>query len=150
MATQGSVTVFNLAKTKFLEKVINLNSDSLKLVLCTSSQSIPATFAGTSTNAQYSDLTAELTTANGYTAGGVALSSVTVNQSAGTVTFDAADTAWTLTGSITFKYAILYDNTAANKDLILFIDQDTGGGSITPLAGTLTFQWNAAGLFTLA
>ena len=37
----------------------------------------------------------------------------------------------------------------ANKDLVGFVDMDTGGGSVSPLAGTLTLQVNAAGLSTV-
>jgi hypothetical protein len=146
----GNFTYFNLAKKKLGDGTFDLDTHTFKAVLCTSSQAIAATFVGTSTDCRYSDLTAELATANGYTAGGATLGSVTWNQSTGTITWDAADTAWTLTGAITFKYLIIYDDTSANDNLLGFVDADTGGGSISPSAGTLNVGWNASGIFTLA
>jgi hypothetical protein len=46
---------------------------TIKAVLTTSTQAITRTFTGSSGNARYTDLTNELGTASGYTAGGVAL-----------------------------------------------------------------------------
>lgn len=144
-------TLFNLAKKKLGAGTIILNSHTFKVALCTSSQSITAAFVGSSTDCRYADLTAELSTANGYTAGGATLGSVTWNESSGTVTFDAADVAWTLTSTgITYKYQVVYDNTSTNKDLLGYVDVDGSGGSISPTAGTHTIVWNASGIFTAA
>jgi hypothetical protein len=144
----GSVTLFHLAKKKLLDGTIDLDGHTFKVVLCTSAQALAANFAGSSTDCRLADLTAQLATANGYTNGGATLGSITLNQSSGTVTFDAADVVWTLSGSITAKYAVIYDDTVVNDPLIGFIDLDTGGGSVSPLPGTFTIQWNASGIFT--
>lgn len=147
----GSFTVINIAKKKIGDGTLDLDTHTFKVALCGSAQTIDATFAGTSTDGRYADLTAELPTANGYTATGATLGSVTWTRSTGTVTFDAADTSWTLTGSITYKYGVVYDDTATNKDILGFFDVDTSSGSATtsPSAGTHTITWNASGLFTL-
>lgn len=144
----GAFVFFNIAKGRL--PVATITSDTFKAVLTTSSQALAATFTGSSGQARYADLTAELATANGYTAGGAALASLTWTQATATWTWDAADTAWTLTGAITFKYIVIFDDTVANDPLVGFIDCDTGGGSISPAAGTLTIQWNASGIFTLS
>lgn len=151
MAVQGDFTIFNLAKKRLPDGTIDLDTHTFKIVLTTVTQAIAATFIGSSTDCRYADLTNELTTAAGYTAAGATLGSVTWTQSTGTMTWDCADPAWTLTGGgVTFKYAIIYDDSATNKNLLCFCDMDTGGGSVSPLAGTLTIQINAAGVFTLA
>lgn len=149
----GNFTLFNIAKKKLTDGTFDLDTHTFKAILCNASQSLDATFAGTSTDCRYSDLTGELTTANGYTALGATLASVTLNRSAGTVTFDSADPAWTLTGAgITYKYLVLYDSTDANKGLLGFVDADTtsGASTISPLAGTHTIVVNASGWFSYA
>ena len=145
----GNWTVFNLALPK-LSGTIILPSDTFKLALTTSTQAITHAFAGSSTNAQYSDLTNEVANGNGYSTGGVTLTSVTWTQTSGTATFTSALASWTLTGGgITFKYGIIYDNTASNKDLLCFFDVNPGGGSQSPAAGGFTITMNASGIFTL-
>lgn len=135
MASPGSWTWYDYALKKVNDGTINLNSDTLHLVLTTSSQSITRSFVGTSTNAQYSDLTAELATANGYTVGGVALTSSGLTRSSSNIVkFSSDNPTFTLTGTIIFKYAHLVDWTSTNKDLIAFCDLDVGGGSISVAA----------------
>lgn len=144
MATQGPWKFFNRAKLKVLDTTVSLKNDTFKIVLCTSVQALDETFLGSSTDARYADLTAELTTANGYTAGGLTLTSdaltrFTTTQTNDSVAWDTADAVWTLTGGgLTFKYALIYSNTATNKDLVAMCDMDTGGGSVSPLTGALT------------
>lgn len=141
MAVQGPWAFFNLAKPKLFNGggLITPGSDTFKVALTTSSQSLTAAFAGTSTDARYSDLTAELATANGYTNGGLTLTSVTFTLSSATITWNCATMSWPITGGgITFKYAVLYDNTTTHKDLVAYTDFDTGGGSVSALSGTLS------------
>lgn len=142
-------TIFNLAKPKLLNGTLDLDANAFKVALTTTSQALDATFAGSSGDCRYADLTAELPTANGYTAGGQALSGVSLTRSTGTVTFDAADISWTLTGSITFRYGVIYASGVTNAPLLAFFEAESGS-SVTPTAGLLTFQWNASGIFTLA
>lgn len=147
--TAGNFTLFNIAKLKIVNGTIDLDSHSLKLALTTVTQALDATFAGTSADARYSDLTNEAANGAGYTTGGVAITGNALTRLVGTVTFDANDAAWTALTK-TFKYAVLYDNTNSNKDLIGFVDLDTTPGSITITASDYTIQWNASGLETFA
>jgi len=146
MATQGPLTWFDLALDKIADGTIDLTTDTFKAVLLASTQAISKTFAGASTDGRYADLTAELATASGYTAGGVALTTVTLTRSGSTVTWDADAFGWTLSGTITFKYVAIYSDTATNKDLLCFCDMDTGGGSISALTGTLQYTPSVSGL----
>ena len=150
MAVQGPITMFNRSKLYYADGTgLLLPTNTIKAVLCTSSQSIDATFTGSSGDCRYADLTAELATANGYTIGGVTPGSVALTRSsATTVEWNTAAAAWTLTNTITFKYMILYAFNLTNKNLIAFCDMDTGGGSVSPIAGTLTVSPNAAGWAT--
>ena len=142
-------TVFNLAKPKLLNGTLDLDTNAFKVALTTTSQALDATFAGSSGDCRYADLTAELATANGYTAGGQALSGVSLTRSTGTVTFDAADISWTLTGSITFRYGVIYAASVTDDPLLGFFEFDTGA-SVTPTAGQVTVRWNASGIFTVS
>src|SRR5262245_42996222 len=54
----------------------------------------------------------ELTTANGYTAGGIT-TTIGISETTGTVTVTSTDVTWTASGAgITFRYAALYNDTA--------------------------------------
>jgi hypothetical protein len=89
----------------------------------------------------------ELSTANGYTAGGLA-TTIGVSESSGTVTVTATDpTAWTASGAgITFRYAALYNDTSASDNLVAYWDN---GSSTTVTSGnTLQIDFQAS-LFTL-
>ena len=143
----GNFIVFNRSKLKLGNGTFDLDTQTFKMALTTSSQALAATFVGTSTDCRYADLTAEVASGGGYTTGGKTLSA-TWTQATGTITFDCDDQAWT-SSTITAKYAVIYaDNT--NDDLLCFVDLDTGGGSVSTVSGTLTVTINASGVFTLA
>lgn len=64
---------------------------------------------------------ADLSTANGYAAGGATLSSITGSQTSGTFKFvGSPDPTWTASGGSVgpFQYAVLYNFTSATKPLI--------------------------------
>ena len=145
----GPFTLFYVAKPKFGNGKMNLSSDALKACLLTNVQTIANTFVGTSGNAQYSDLTNEVASGNGYTTGGVALTGVTYTQSSGTVTFTFTSPSWT-SATFTAKYLAVYDNTATNKDLLLYCDlEQTSSTGVSVTNGTLTVTVPAGGVFTL-
>lgn len=137
----GNFTWFDRALKKIADGTINMNGTSFKVALLASTQAISQTFVGSSGDCRFADLTAELATANGYTNGGLALTSETLTRSGPNVTFTADPWTWTITGAgITFKYLVMWDDGATNKDLVCFVDLDTGGGSVTAPAGALTFN----------
>lgn len=133
----GAFTWFDAAIDKIAKNVIRLDTGNFRAILCASAQAIDPTFVGASGNCQYSDLTAQLATANGYTIGGVPLVSPVFSRAAGVVKFTADAYAWTLTGGLTYKYGIIFCDNALD-DLLCFYDAETGGGSATPTAGTLS------------
>ena len=131
---------FNSFKQKIADGTIDLDTHSFKVCLLTSA------YTPTATHTQYSNLTGEVANGNGYTTGGKALTSVTWTQASGTATWDAADPVWT-SSTFTARYAVIYDDTATNKDLMLLIDF---GSDKSPSNGDFSIVFNAAGIFTLA
>lgn len=126
------------------EKKHNLGSDTLKVYLTNETPSASA-------DAVKADL-AEITVGvDGYTAGGNTCSITSSSQTSGTYKLVLVDPAtWTSTGTIgPFRYAVLYNDTASNDELIGFWDY---GGSVT-LANGETFIVDfdpTSGVLTLA
>jgi hypothetical protein len=126
------------------EKVHNLGSDTLKVYL---SNDTPSAYA----DAVKADL-AEISAGNGYTAGGNVATQTSSSQTAGVYKLVLADPAtWTATGGSIgpFRYAVLYNDTTASKNLIAWWDYGTSitlsaGDSIAvdfdPSTGVLTIQ----------
>lgn len=130
-------STFNLASTTF----------NMALFLSTSN-------CATQTNSLYGYLTNEVANANGYTTGGVTLSSVTWTISTATATFTAGNAVWTASGgSITARYAVVYGSGTLNghlNPLVAFALLDNTPADVTATSGnTLTVQMNASGMFTL-
>lgn len=143
----ASLTFYNNWKAALAEVVPR--TATFKVTLHSSAY----TFAAT--HSVYADLTNELATANGYTNGGLALSTVTWSQASGTATFDAADSVWTASGgSIVARRAVLRAIGTFNSQvdpLVCSILLDTTPADVTTTTGnTLSLVWNASGIFTLA
>jgi hypothetical protein len=133
---------FNSFVEAVAEKVHNLGSDTLKVMLTNS--------APVASNTQKSNLT-EISAGNGYTAGGTAPTITSSSQTSGTYKLVLADVVFTASGGTIgpFRYAVLYNSTATNSELIGWWDY----GSPITLADTETFTWDADptnGVLTLA
>jgi hypothetical protein len=91
----------------------------------------------------------ELSTANGYTAGG-ATTTISVSETSGTVTVTATDpAAWTASGAgITFRYAALYNDTATSPADALVAYWDNGSSTTVTAGNTLQIDFGV-NLFTL-
>jgi hypothetical protein len=85
-------------------------------------------------------------TNGGWSAGGLALGSVTSTFSSNVYTFDAADTANGSAATLTDVYGVLvYDDTTGDQGICY----NYLGGANAVTAGTLTIQWHASGIFAL-
>jgi hypothetical protein len=132
---------FNSFVEALAEKVHNLGADTLRVMLTNS--------APLATNTQFSNLT-EIAAGNGYTAGGTTATITSSSQTSGTYRLVLADVVFTATGSVgPFRYAVLYNDTATNKELIGWWDY---GSSITLATGeTFTVDFDpGTGVLTLA
>jgi len=122
------------------EKKHNLGSDTLKVLLTNTAPSL--------SNTQKSDISGELSTANGYTAGGATVTITSSAQSSGLYTLIASDVTWTASGGSIgpFRYAVFYNDTATNDELIGWLDY---GYLVTVASGqTFTLSFDAvSGLY---
>lgn len=128
-----------------LTKIVDLVNDNIMIMLGTA-------YTPSLTTHLYKDVApfttawTEVANGNGYTTGGMALPATkSVVMSAGTpnckvVYTTSGSIAWTAS-TITFRYAVLYDNTpSSNKPLIGYIDF---GANVSDVAGTLTITPDA-------
>lgn len=106
--------------------------------------------APVATNTVKADLT-DITAGNGYTAGGTAVTVTASSQTSGTYKLVGNDVVFTASGGTIgpFRYAVLYNDTAANDELIGWWDY---GAGVTLNAGEpFTVDLNqAAGILTVA
>ena len=141
MAAPGPWVLYNDFKLNAFKKLMDLSADAFLVALVTSSSNA---ISATLTPATYATVTNELTTANGYTAGGASAGSPTLTGggSTATITWDTADVSWTASGAgFTARAAVIYDNTAASKNLIAYCLLDSTPADVTVAAGnTLTLQ----------
>ena len=124
------------------EKVHNLGSDTLKVML---SNSAPA--QSNTVKANITDISA----GNGYTAGGTAITITSSAQSSGTYKLVGNDVVFTASGGSIgpFQYVVIYNDTAASDDLICWFDY---GSALTLADGeTLTLDFDGTnGLLQIA
>lgn len=131
---------FNSFVEAVAEKKHNLGADTLKVVLTNS--------APGAANTQLSDIT-QIANGNGYTTGGTAATISSSAQTSGTYKLVLADVVFTATGAVgPFRYAVLYNDTAANDELIGWWDY---GSAVTLASGeTFTVDFDATnGILTL-
>lgn len=136
----ASFVKFEAFSEHLAEKVHNLDSDTLKVLLSNDAPSA-------SGDAVRADLTSELSTANGYTSGGADTQNAT-SRTGGTTSVTGVDITWTASGGSIgpFRYAVLYNDTPTSPadPLIGYWDY---GSSITLSAGeTFTVDFGSSQL----
>ena len=141
-----SINFYNQFELNVHQGDIDCDGDTFDIILMSSSHTF------TATHTQKSDVsTNEIAQANGYLQGAETLASVTLQESSGTLTFDAADSVWTASGgSIAADDGVIYSETAINPTdpLMCSIDFD---GTQTAVDGTdFRITYNASGIFTVA
>ena len=130
--------VYPIAKKALLDADIDLLTDTIKIVLLTSSYTYSAS------HDFLNDITA------GYRVStSAALSSKTTTGGA----FDAADVTYTaLTGSTVTRWVLFKDTgTESTSNLIAYFDTVSGGGALsyTPNGSDFTLSFGASGIFTI-
>ena len=137
----GSWTFYNDFKEHLAKADVDMNGDTFKVLLTTSS------YTPAATHSTVSDITNQVTDSD-YSQ--QTLANITVNETGGTVTFDADNISFGSAVSITAKYAVIYDDTHASDALMCYVDLDTGGGSVSSTNSTFQITINASGIWTLS
>lgn len=144
----GAWAVYNKAKKYIGNATLRLDT-AKRITLHTS-----ASNANTATLSIYSELTSEVTEANGYSSSGKSLTTIawTVGASAGQYKFDADDVVWTGTGGsiANIKFAVISNVSGGASGKLLCRSQLTSSQFTLALGNTLTLQMNSAGILTLA
>lgn len=114
-------------------------TDSVKVALCTSSYT-----PNQDTHVFFSDVTNELATAGGYTAGGVALAgkSVSYDSASNETRLIASASSWT-SATFTAAIAVVYVDTAGAATTDPLLGWVDFGGNETVTSGTFTINWDA-------
>lgn len=137
--------VYSALKTGLVNGDINLGADTLKVILVSS-----AYVPNIDTHEDYADITNEIATGGGYTAGGQALSGVAIltdlpNDRAA---LDANDVTWSASTITAARGAVIYKDTGtpATSKLITYIDFGTDKSSS---GGDFTIAWDSTGILRL-
>lgn len=120
---------------------VNTGSDTIKVAMITNSST-----PNFETHDHWSDLSGNEVSGTNYSAGGVALASITLANASGTLKFDAADTTWSTATISSARAAVVYDDTLTNDPLICLVNF---GADYASSAGTFQITWNAAGIWTI-
>lgn len=136
--------IYNSFKKKIMDGSIDLDTDTIKVALVTSSYT-----PNQDLHDFFDDVTNEVS-GTGYSAGGASLANkaVTQDNTNNKGVFDADDVTWS-TSTITARGAVLYKSTGtpSTSALICYIDF---GSDKSSAGGNFTIQWNASGILTLA
>ncbi|MDO3096822.1 hypothetical protein P5V21_02805 [Mycobacteroides abscessus subsp. abscessus] len=142
--TAGTWTFPNGARTNLLNGTFNINSDTWRVALVTSSSNI-----GSSTTT-WAGVTNEVAQANGYTTGGVSVTLTLSGTTSVTASFSTNPT-WTASGgSITARWAVLYE---LGGNVLCYVLLDNTPADVTTTNGnslTIDSDGAPAPVFTLS
>ena len=142
--TASAWTFPDASRTSLLNGDINPGADTFLIALFTSSWSPADSTTYVDTN--------ELTTANGYTRGGISLGTMTLSGTTTVKVTNSVSIVWTAaTAPLVARYAAIYK---PSGKFMCWCNLDAGGGTpvdVTITVGnTLTVTMNSAGIWTLA
>ncbi len=120
---------------------VNTGSDTFKCAMITNSAT-----PDFDTHDYWADLSANEVSGTAYTAGGSALTTVSLTGASGSLVFDADDVAWASSTISSARAAVIYDDTLASDPLVCLVDF---GADYSSANGTFTITWNASGIWTL-
>ena len=136
---------FNDFSEQLVRGVHDFDANTFKVVLTNS--------APTAANTILTDIT-QIANGGGYTTGGET-TTITIAEVSGTTTVSGTEIVWTGSGAGfgPFRYAVLYNDTAANDPLIAWFDYGSPGITLVGAGETFTLKFDNANpgtMFTLA
>lgn len=139
-----SARLTNSARTKILNGQFDIDSDTYKCALVTSSSNI------STSSTTWAGVTNEHSNANGYTTGGITVAFTLSGTTSVTASF-TSNPVWTASGgSITARWAVIYE---VGGDVFAFVLLDSTPADVTATTGnTLTVDSDGtpSPVFTLA
>ncbi|PVB19727.1 hypothetical protein [Mycobacteroides abscessus] len=142
--TAGNWTFTNGGRTRLLNGTFDIDSDTFRVALVTSTSNI-----GPSTTT-WAGVTNEVANGNGYTTGGIAVTLVLSGTTSVTASFSSNPT-WTASGgSITARWAVLYE---LGGDVLCYVLLDNTPADVVTTNGnslTIDSDGSPAPVFTLA
>jgi hypothetical protein len=137
----ASFNKFNSFVEAVAEKAHNLGSDDLRVAL--------SNVAPVNTNTVLADIT-QIAAGNGYATGGNAATQVSSVQTAGVYKLILNDVTFTASGGsiATFRYIVLYNNTATSDELVGWYDFGTAVNITDGNSFVVDFD-GAAGVLTI-
>lgn len=142
--TAGNWTFTSGGRTRLLNGTFDINSDTFRVALVTSTSNI-----GPSTTT-WAGVTNEVANGNGYTTGGIAVTLVLSGTTSVTASFSSNPT-WTASGgSITARWAVLYE---LSGDVLCYVLLDNTPADVVTTNGnslTIDSDGSPAPVFTLA
>ena len=137
--------VYNSFKQKIMDGSIDLDTDTIKVALVTSSYTVSQ-----DDHEDYADITNEVPGTGNYTTGGATLASkaVTKNNTDNVGKFDADDVTWANSTIANARGAIVYKDSGvdATSWFIMYIDF---GADKSSTAADFTLRWHADGILIL-
>jgi len=133
---------YGLASKHLAEGSIDWVNDDVMLMLTTS------TYAVDQDADEYVDDVTNEVSASGYTPGGAEITnrSLNYNSATNTLSYDGYNVIFTITGTMTFRYGVIYSDTGttSTSPLIGYIDF---GEDVSVTDDTLTINFDADGIF---
>lgn len=135
----GTWTLTNTGRTNLLNGTFDIDSDTWKMTLHSSSSDVSA--------ATTTIPSGQLSTANGYTSGGQTVTLALSGTTSVTVTL-SAPVVWTAAGgSIAARYAVL---TESGGNVLAYVLLDSAPADVTATTGNTLTVSNSTPIFTLA
>jgi hypothetical protein len=139
----GAWQVYETARERLMDGSYDLDNDTFICLLLSNSHT-----PNLDTHVNLADISGDEITDTDYSR--VTLTSVTWDETNGTVTFDADDIDFGTSVDITARYAAIFDDTHGSDGLLCYSDLNDGGSTaVSSTQGTFLITLNASGIFTL-